>query len=284
MAAMSEEEKTRHDSEYQSMVALFLSLLRSVHSESRTEALYAMAELRTDVTFNRVIKGLGIDYNKAITLLQSSEDDNVTQQDKDLRARLEAALNNLVEFSVCEEYQLYDEVLEVIGDDEIDIESDDYDELLALCKKYNDLYAAIENADIEYAGAVAALWMKMSATDYAVYWTQNDAKVRPWHMALQGYAAPRDEFPSWMIPPIEYNCRCFLEILEVPHAEANLSRIKGSAKGIEKPKQLNGVYEESLAKCGRIFGPAHSYFSVKESDKEMLTSFVTKIKAKYLNG
>lgn len=284
MAAMSEEEKTRHDSEYQSMVALFLSLLRSVHSESRTEALYAMAELRTDVTFNRVIKGLGIDYNKAITLLQSSEDDNVTQQDKDLRERLEAALNNLVEFSVCEEYQLYDEVLEVIGDDEIDIESDDYDELLALCKKYNDLYAAIENADIEYAGAVAALWMKMSATDYAVYWTQNDAKVRPWHMALQGYAAPRDEFPSWMIPPIEYNCRCFLEILEVPHAEANLSRIKGSAKGIEKPKQLNGVYEESLAKCGRIFGPAHSYFSVKESDKEMLTSFVTKIKAKYLNG
>lgn len=284
MAAMSEEEKTRHDSEYQSMVALFLSLLRSVHSESRTEALYAMAELRTDVTFNRVIKGLGIDYNKAITLLQNTEDDNVTQQDKDLRARLEAALNNLVEFSVCEEYQLYDEVLEVIGDDEIDIESDDYDELLALCKKYNDLYAAIENADIEYAGAVAALWMKMSATDYAVYWTQNDAKVRPWHMALQGYAAPRDEFPSWMIPPIEYNCRCFLEILEVPHAEANLSRIKGSAKGIEKPKQLNGVYEESLAKCGRIFGPAHSYFSVKESDKEMLTSFVTKIKAKYLNG
>ncbi len=281
---MSEEEKTRHESEYQSMVALFMSLLRSVRSESKSEALYAMAELRTDITFNRVIKGLGIDYNQAIVLLKNAEDDNITQHDKDMRARLEAALNNLVEFSVCEEYQLYDEVMEVIGDDEIDFESDDYDELLALCRKYNDLYAAIENADIEYAGTVAALWMKMSATDYAVYWTQNDAKVRPWHMALQGYAAPKDEFPSWMIPPIEYNCRCFLEILEVPHAEVKLSQIKGSAKGLEKPKQLNGVYEDSLAKCGRIFGPAHSYFSIKESDREMLSSFVARLKAKYLNG
>ena len=71
-------------------------------------------------------------------------------------------------------------------------------------------------------------------------------------MALQGYAAPRDEFPSWMIPPIEYNCRCFLEILEVPRADAKLSQIKGSAKDLVKPKQLNSVYSESLAKCGRI--------------------------------
>ena len=278
---MSDEEKAQHDSEYQSMVALFVSLLRSIHSDERSEALYAMAELRTDITFNRVIKGLGIDFDEAMTLLRNTEDNNITQRDKDFRARLEAAVNNLIDFSVCEEYQLFDEVIETVGDDEIDFNSDDYDELLALCRKYNDLYAAIENADIEYAGVMASFWMKMSATDYAVYWTQNDAKVRPWHMALQGYAAPRDEFPSWMIPPIEYNCRCFLEILEVPHADAKLSNIKGSAIGMEKPKQLSGVYEESLAKCGRIFGAAHSYFSVKESDKDMLSSFVKRLKEKY---
>lgn len=281
---MTEDEKAQHDSEYQSMVALFISLLRSIHSDGKSDALYSMAELRTDITFNRVLKGLGIDYNEAMILLKNAEDNNVTQHDKDVRARLEAALNNLIEFSVCEEYQLFDEVMETIGDDEVDFDSEDYTELLALCRKYNDLYAAIENADIEYAGTVAALWMKMSATDYAVYWTQNDAKVRPWHMALQGYAALRDEFPAWMIPPIEYNCRCFLEILEVPHAEAKLSQIKGSAKSLEKPKQLNDVYEESLAKCGRIFGPAHSYFSIKESDKDMLSTFVTKLKEKYFNG
>ena len=100
-------------------------------------------------------------------------------------------------------------------------------------------------------------------------------------MALQGYAAPRDEFPSWMIPPIEYNCRCFLEILEVPHANAKLSQIKGSAKDLIKPQQLNTVYSESLAKCGRIFGPSHSYFSIKEADSSMLMGFVSRLREKY---
>ena len=219
--------------------------------------------------------------DNAIQLLKNSEDENLTQQEKDLIDRLTAAILNLIDFSVCEEYQLYDEVLDMVGDTDIDFNSDEYDELLAVCKKYNDQYSAIENSDIEYAGIVAAMWMKMSATDYAVYWTQNDTKVRPWHMALQGYAAPRDEFPSWMIPPIEYNCRCFLEILEVPRADAKLSQIKGSAKDLVKPKQLNSVYSESLAKCGRIFGPTHSYFSVKEKDTEMLMGFVSRLREKY---
>lgn len=255
---MTEEQQAEHDSDYQSLVALFIQLLKSLRNENKDEALYALSELRTEIAFKHVVKGLGIEVDNAIQLLKNSEDENLTQQEKDLIDRLTAAILNLIDFSVCEEYQLYDEVLDMVGDTDIDFNSDEYDELLAVCKKYNDQYSAIENSDIEYAGIVAAMWMKMSATDYAVYWTQNDTKVRPWHMALQGYAAPRDEFPSWMIPPIEYNCRCFLEILEVPRADAKLSQIKGSAKDLVKPKQLNSVYSESLAKCGRIFGPTHS--------------------------
>lgn len=278
---MTEEQQTEHDSDYQSLTALFIALLKSLHNDDKEEALYALSELRTDIAFKHVVKGLGLSIDEAITLLENANDDNLTKHDKDLIDRLKAAILNLIDFSVCGEYQLYDEVMDIVGDSEIDFNSDDYDELLALCKKYNDQYAAIENGDIEYAGAVAALWLKMSATDYAVYWTQNDAKVRPWHMALQGYAAPRDEFPAWMIPPIEYNCRCFLEILEVPRANAKLSHIKGSAKNVAPPKQLDGVFSESLAKCGRIFSSAHSYFSVKETDKSMLVGFVTRLKEKY---
>lgn len=278
---MTEEQQAEHDSDYQSLVALFIQLLKSLRNENKDEALYALSELRTEIAFKHVVKGLGIEVDNAIQLLKNSEDENLTQQEKDLIDRLTAAILNLIDFSVCEEYQLYDEVLDMVGDTDIDFNSDEYDELLAVCKKYNDQYSAIENSDIEYAGVVAALWMKMSATDYAVYWTQNDAKVRPWHMALQGYAAPRDEFPSWMIPPIEYNCRCFLEILEVPRADAKLSQIKGSAKDFIKPKQLNSVYSESLAKCGRIFGPTHSYFSIKDTDKDMLMSFVSRLREKY---
>lgn len=278
---MTEEQQAEHDSDYQSLVALFIQLLKSLRNENKDEALYALSELRTEIAFKHVVKGLGIEVDNAIQLLKNSEDENLTQQEKDLIDRLTAAILNLIDFSVCEEYQLYDEVLDMVGDTDIDFNSDEYDELLAVCKKYNDQYSAIENSDIEYAGIVAAMWMKMSATDYAVYWTQNDTKVRPWHMALQGYAAPRDEFPSWMIPPIEYNCRCFLEILEVPRADAKLSQIKGSAKDLVKPKQLNSVYSESLAKCGRIFGPTHSYFSVKEKDTEMLMDFVSRLREKY---
>lgn len=278
---MTEEQQAEHDSDYQSLVALFIQLLKSLRNENKDEALYALSELRTEIAFKHVVKGLGIEVDNAIQLLKNSEDENLTQQEKDLIDRLTAAILNLIDFSVCEEYQLYDEVLDMVGDTDIDFNSDEYDELLAVCKKYNDQYSAIENSDIEYAGIVAAMWMKMSATDYAVYWTQNDTKVRPWHMALQGYAAPRDEFPSWMIPPIEYNCRCFLEILEVPRADAKLSQIKGSAKDLVKPKQLNSVYSESLAKCGRIFGSTHSYFSVKEKDTGMLMGFVSRLREKY---
>lgn len=278
---MTEEQQAEHDSDYQSLVALFIQLLKSLRNENKDEALYALSELRTEIAFKHVVKGLGIEVDNAIQLLKNSEDENLTQQEKDLIDRLTAAILNLIDFSVCEEYQLYDEVLDMVGDTDIDFNSDEYDELLAVCEKYNDQYSAIENSDIEYAGIVAAMWMKMSATDYVVYWTQNDTKVRPWHMALQGYAAPRDEFPSWMIPPIEYNCRCFLEILEVPRADAKLSQIKGSAKDLVKPKQLNSVYSESLAKCGRIFGPTHSYFSVKEKDTEMLMGFVSRLREKY---
>jgi len=278
---MTEEQQAEHDSDYQSLVALFIQLLKSLRNENKDEALYALSELRTEIAFKHVVKGLGIEVDNAIQLLKNSEDENLTQQEKDLIDSLTAAILNLIDFSVCEEYQLYDEVLDMVGDTDIDFNSDEYDELLAVCKKYNDQYSAIENSDIEYAGIVAAMWMKMSATDYAVYWTQNDTKVRPWHMALQGYAAPRDEFPSWMIPPIEYNCRCFLEILEVPRADAKLSQIKGSAKDLVKPKQLNSVYSESLAKCGRIFGSTHSYFSVKEEDTGMLMGFVSRLREKY---
>lgn len=278
---MTEEQQAEHDSDYQSLVALFIQLLKSLRNENKDEALYALSELRTEIAFKHVVKGLGIEVDNAIQLLKNSEDENLTQQEKDLIDRLTAAILNLIDFSVCEEYQLYDEVLDMVGDTDIDFNSDEYDELLAVCKKYNDQYSAIENSDIEYAGIVAAMWMKMSATDYAVYWTQNDTKVRPWHMALQGYAAPRDEFPSWMIPPIEYTCRCFLEILEVPRADAKLSQIKGSAKDLVKPKQLNSVYSESLAKCGRIFGSTHSYFSVKEEDTGMLMGFVSRLREKY---
>lgn len=278
---MTDEQKAKHDSEYQSLLALFIALLKSLNSDDKEDALYALSELRTEFAFKYVLDGLGVNMDEAMMLLKNSGDSNLTQRDKDLLDRIKAAILNLIDFSICEEYQLFNEIREIVGEDDIDFNSEDYEELLAICEKYNDIYALIENSDIEYSGKMAAMWIRMSASDYVVYWTQNDAKVRPWHLALQGYAAPRDEFPSWMIPPIEYNCRCFLEILEITSINGKLHQLKGSAKNIEKPQKINDVYSESLAKCGRIFGPSHNYFTVNESDKDMLQDFVTKLREKY---
>lgn len=278
---MTDDEKARHESEYKALLALFLALLKNIDNVTREEALYELAELRAELAINHALKGLDLDVDEALMMLKNMDDDNLTKHDKDLRDRVIAAVDNLIDFAVCEEYQLYHEVLDEYGDSEIDFNSEEYEELEALCEKYNDTYAAIENSDIEYAALIAARWIGMGSNDYVVYWTQNDAKVRPWHMELQGYAAHRDEFPSWMIPPIEWNCRCFLEVLDVRAQQSDIKKVVGSASKMQKPSQLSDVFSESLATCGRIFGPSHSYFQVKEEDKEMLKGFVTRIREHY---
>ena len=86
-----------------------------------------------------------------------------------------------------------------------------------------------------------------------------------------------------MIPPIEWNCRCFLissdSADEVWNKASNLRKVMDKAP--KKPKQIDGVFSESVAKCGRIFSSSHSYFSVKAEDKEFLQSCVERIKSKY---
>lgn len=297
---MTDDEKKQHEKEYQALLALFINLLNEIPVGNKEEALYALSELRSDLAIDHVLKGLNLNEEEAIMLLKNEDDDNLTEHDKKMRKIVIAAVNNLIDFAVCEEYQLYQEVEERSDGEEIDVDSEDYEDYEDLCDKYNDTYAAVENQDIQYAGAMAAWWSKLSASDYVVYWTQNDAKVRPWHMELQGYTAHIDEFPSWMIPPIEYNCRCFLDSVELgsPVGRVSLDSIKDAclkrrrlnngqtlnvrdALKAKKPKQLSNVYSESLAKYGRIFGKSHPYFQIQEKDKQMLKGFVKRIKEKW---
>lgn len=289
---MSEDEKQKQKEEYEELLALFITFLKSVHTDDQEEALYALSELRANLAISHAFKGFNIDEEEALLLLKNLNDDSLTQHDKDSRDRLIAAVNNLIDFAVCEEYQmaqkaieLYDENADEFDGDYYNIDWDDPDEVeeyYAICGLYNDTYASVENSDIEYAMGVAYKWIGIAGTEYLTYWTMNDAKVRPWHMELQGYTARRDEFPSWMIPPIEYNCRCFLESLSGVEVMGRADQIrKVKDKMPAKPKQLSDVYSESVATCGRIFGASHPYFQVAESDKEMLQDFVERIKTKY---
>lgn len=278
---MSDDDKARHKSEAEALKELYIALLSAIRSGDYEEALLNLSELRFEYAFNYVLDGFDIDYDYAMTLLKNGDDANLTRQDRELIKRLIAAIDNLVDFSVCEEYQLYNETLDAIGDSEIDFNSDEYAELLLLCEKYNDNYTAVENGDIKYAAIMAAMWLRLSSSEYVTYWTQNDAKVRPWHMALQGYTATVEDFPSWMIPPIEYNCRCFLQTFEAGSFNAKISAPRNAVNKPIKPKQLSDVYSESLAKSGRIFGPSHSYFQVKKDDVDLIKKLSSHIKQNY---
>lgn len=287
---MSGDEKAQHDSEYQELLAIFINFLKNIHSDNRDEVLYALMELRADLTISHAFRGFNIDEEEALQLLKNLDDNNLTKEDKDKRDRIVAAVNNLIEFAVCEEYQVSKKADEQyqshLDDDEnynIDFNNpDDIDDYTAICALYNDTYAAVENADIEYAMSIAYQWIHFATNEYLTYWTMNDNKVRPWHLALQGYTARRDEFPAWMIPPIEWHCRCFLIAASGEEATAKATDIKRvMGKAPQKPSQIDGVFSESVARCGRIFGKSHSYFQVDKKDKPFLQDCVTNIKAKY---
>ena len=254
-------------------------------AKSRKKALQELAELRAEFAIQHACVGFKIEFEDALSLIRNADESKLSAEEIAKRDRIVAAIDNLVEFAVCAEYQLMKDVYSINPDfdfesDELDF--DDEDEMadyIKACEKYNKIHAAVENDDIEYAMAVAFAWLKYNENTYLTYWTQNDDRVRPWHYALQGFSAKRDDFPSWMIPPIEWACRCFLISGQDASASSDLRNIHGKLP--DKPAQLDGVFSESVAKCGRIFSKAHRYFEVDKADKKMLSAMVRNIKKSY---
>lgn len=281
--SLSDDEKDEIEEEYEQLLPLFISLVRNLsNKDKKKEAFIELAKLRARIAISHAFDGFGIDYGDAISLINETE--GLTDLEEEKKKRLIAAINNLIEFCVCAEYQLmcdvYDEEPNFDFDnDTYEInEDDDNDPLILLCKKYNKTYLGVEDTDIEYAMKVALAWVIAGKNQELTYMTQNDDRVRPWHYALQGFTAKKDDFPSWMIPPIEWGCRCFL-------VEYNGDSVVNSIKNVwakyEKPKQLDDVFSESVAKCGRIFSKSHSYFKVWKKDKKKLDEIVEIIKKDY---
>lgn len=65
--------------------------------------------------------------------------------------------------------------------------------------------------------------------DYLVYTAIHDDRVRAEHLALDGMAWPREQFPDEYWPPIDYNCRCSV----IPADAADLQTL--GAKVQEEP-------------------------------------------------
>ena len=279
---MTEEEQAQYDSEHKKLLALFIALLRNLHNDQMVDSLYALSELRAEYLITHAFEGFDIDMEEAIQLLKAKNDNTLTEQDRDKIDRLLAAVRNLIEFAVAEEYHLYVEASEMVENvDFDDIDEELMDELEAACERYNKVYATVENEDTKYAMAMAAWWIGVGRRDYLMYMTQGDDRVRPWHAALEGFTARRDDFPSWMIPPIEWGCRCYLVDMAGDSVQNTADLHNVMAKTPEKPPQLNSIFSESVCKCGRIFGETHPYFTVNGNDVSMLNDFVEKLKEKW---
>jgi hypothetical protein len=57
--------------------------------------------------------------------------------------------------------------------------------------------------------------------------------------------------------------------------------VKASVEVPEKPEQIDDIFSESVAKCGRIFGKSHPYFKVAKADKDKLKEYVDNIRSQY---
>lgn len=277
----AKESENDNQAEYLAIYAIFKKFLENYGDiTERWDLLEEMMSLRADFAFHHAVKGFGMDFEKALELLRS-HNTGLSKLEQEQRDILVAALDNIIDFAVAEEFQMSDNL-----PDDIDLDNDEaIDDCDAIFERYNITYSNIENDDIEYAMGVAAGWLSYRENSVLTYMTQGDERVRPWHLALEGVSYRKSDFPAWLIPPIEHGCRCFLveEDISVLGATSRLSQVEGAVI-LQKPDFINPVFEDSVCKGGRIFGPAHSYFTVPKQYKKRLQAISKRIKDKWLES
>lgn len=257
------------------MLAVFTRFVESLANETDSqEILEELMSLRADFLIQHALSGFDIDYDEALEMLRNA--DGLTDEQAARRNIIVAAVDNLIDFAIVEEYQMARELPD-LDDDEYD--EDDYEEVF---ERYNKRYAEVENSDAEYAMIIAAGLIGATDNTMLTYMTQGDERVRPWHLQYEGFSAQKSRFPAWLIPPIEHQCRCYL-------VEDNIvGKIKDVNDVVLKvptmPDWFNRTFKESVALGGRIFSDEHPYFIIDSRDEESLHNIAKRLKEKYMNG
>ena len=251
--------------------------LKAGTDEERWEIMKEIMELRADYLLRHAFSGFKMSLNKAKYIL--SHEDGLTADEKAARRVLFAALDNLADFAVAEEYQMMKNFPADGGktDDE-----DDDTEYTEVFQKYNSAYADTEDMDVEDAMRIALLMYGVTDGTVFTYMTQGDDRVRPWHLQYEGYSAPKGYFPEWLVPPIEHGCRCFL-IEDSVFGASKASDVKAEIH-VEPtmPYWFNRTFKECVGMGGRIFSDEHPYFNVNSADFEKLKVVSDSIEEKYL--
>lgn len=234
--------------EYDVIREAFIRLV--IHAKTSAESLEVLEDmitLRASFLIDRALQGLRIDMDRALDILRNFND-FTTERERQQREILIAAVENLVDFAIAEEYAMIQELPE--APDENEIEAYEH-----ICERYNLIYAREENSTVLFAAGMAAWWLTVDAGTVITFMTQGDERVRPWHEAWEGISYPKREFPVELIPPLEWGCRCFL-------IADGFGSVYGAlpSKDSKRKPEVNPVFSESLAAGGRIFTNAHPYF------------------------
>lgn len=240
--------------------------------EDSAEPWQVMEEIisfRIASLYSRVLEGLHMDFEHALELLRN-HNDFTSLQEKEERDILVAAIDNLVDFAAAQQYTMMNDILESSKEEGFE----DYE---GVCEKYNLMYAQREDEQVLFAAGMAGWWITQSAETLITYMTQGDERVRDNHLALEGLTYPKGSFPSELIPPIEWGCRCYLV---ADDSRAHVYASAASQSGYIK--KVNPVFSGSLAAKGKIFSDAHPYFTSGFRENSRIQTIAKRLKNKLL--
>lgn len=265
MSEKRDKDKERTKEDYKLIISAFHRLIDTYENSAECwEVIEDIITLRSSFLIDRALSGLRIDFDKALNLIRN-HNDFTTEKEKQERDIILAAIDNLIDFAAAQEYTMLEEL-----PDELNFE--DIDEYDTLCEKYNLQFANQENEDVFFSASMAAWFLQLSNETLITFMTQGDERVRPWHLSHEGLSFRKNEFPSELIPPIEWGCRCYL-------VTNGFASVLDNSKKIKHEIKVNPIFQESLAKAGRIFTDAHPYFKTMLPDE--VKKIVKKLKDKF---
>ena len=255
------------------MLAAFRRLIETSETEEETwDGIEYIMALRADALINRVLVGLNISMDEAKYKLNKASD---LLSDREIEERniLIAAYDNLVDFAVAEEFQLFSN-LPVPTSNQEDLTDVDFGEFEEEFEKYNYTYANAENQEVSYSASIALWWLGIAVDKIITFVTQRDERVRDSHAILDGESYPKSQFPQELIPPIEFGCRCYL-------VDDGIGVLASASRHKHYLPLIDPIFSESLCKGGRIFTDKHPYFDIPVQFKGKLADIASRIKNKY---
>ena len=108
------------------MLAVFTRFVESLADETDSqEILEELMSLRADFLIQHALSGFDIDYDEALEMLRNA--DGLTDGQAARRNIIVAAVDNLIDFAVAEEYQMARELPDLDDDEYDEYTNDDYD-------------------------------------------------------------------------------------------------------------------------------------------------------------